>query len=272
MGQAKINQAVAFAPEFINDWEASDCVNFAVALSRLTGWLLEVDWWSPPAERSGETPVSQLKPIRVHVADNGDKIFDVRGIRTVVDYKKSILDRRIGTDPGGIDTRYHEEAELPSLPLRIQPDEDGIARALEAIRANRNFLAAIPTRPQPCLPAYQAATFSFGHCAPFAEALRDKIGLQPVGILATRFLPGFGARDSDESGYFHSVVLHPDGMAEDSWGKAPLKEIASRFSVLEFNVNAKKHQSVSETLRRNSSDAYEKALEEAKGLIRVYRT
>lgn len=39
MGQAKIKQRAAFAPQFVEEWESDDCVNFAVALARLTGWL-----------------------------------------------------------------------------------------------------------------------------------------------------------------------------------------------------------------------------------------
>lgn len=35
MGQAKIKQRAAFAAHSIEEWEAEDCVNFAVALARL---------------------------------------------------------------------------------------------------------------------------------------------------------------------------------------------------------------------------------------------
>ena len=44
MGQSKIKQREGFPPKLIEEWEADDCVNFAVALARLTGWLLHVDW------------------------------------------------------------------------------------------------------------------------------------------------------------------------------------------------------------------------------------
>ncbi len=50
MGEAKIKQRAAFAPKLIEEWEAENCVNFAVALARLTGWLLHVDWWSTSPE------------------------------------------------------------------------------------------------------------------------------------------------------------------------------------------------------------------------------
>lgn len=43
MGQSKIKQREGFPPKLIEEWEADDCVNFAVALARLTGWLLHVD-------------------------------------------------------------------------------------------------------------------------------------------------------------------------------------------------------------------------------------
>jgi hypothetical protein len=46
MGQAKINRSENFPIQLIEEWEADDCVNFAVALARITGWLLHVDWWT----------------------------------------------------------------------------------------------------------------------------------------------------------------------------------------------------------------------------------
>ncbi|MFX5756819.1 hypothetical protein ABTE27_22990, partial [Acinetobacter baumannii] len=64
MGQAKIKQRTAFTPRAIGEWEANDCVNFAVALARLTGWLLHVDWWSVSAERREDIPLDQLTPLR----------------------------------------------------------------------------------------------------------------------------------------------------------------------------------------------------------------
>lgn len=274
MGQAKIKQRAAFAPELIGAWEADDCVNFAVALARLTGWLLHVDWWSTSTEHREDMPVEQLKPLRVYVADNRDGVFDVRGNRSIVEFNERVivnLARRIGSGNGGVYTRFYGEAELAALPLRSQPDEAKIAAAILAIQAKPHYLASIPARMPPCLPAYQAARFTYGRCAAYAEAMQELTGLQPVAMLAIRFAPLFEGTRRSETGYFHSVVLHPDGMAEDSWGKATLAEIASRFGVIEFKTSSSEHQAVIAKIQASSADRYDSALQDARALIRQHR-
>jgi hypothetical protein len=47
VGQAKIKRQAAFSDDLIAGWETDQCVHFAVALARMTGWLLQVDWWTP---------------------------------------------------------------------------------------------------------------------------------------------------------------------------------------------------------------------------------
>lgn len=274
MGQAKIKQRAAFAPQLIEEWEADDCVNFAVGLARLTGWLLHVDWWSTSTEPKEGIPLDQLKPLRVYVADNHDRIFDVRGVRSIREFNESVLVKLIrknGFGNGGVCTRFYDEAKLSSLPLRSLPDEAKIARAIEDIRANSHYLAAIPARMQPFIPAHKAAQYTYGRCASFAEAMRELTGLQPAALLAVRFSPLYEGTRRSESGYFHSVVLHPDGMAEDSWGKAPLEEIASRFGVIEFKTSSDEHRRVVEKLRQSSTDLYEIARKDAMDLIQAHR-
>lgn len=60
MGQAKIKQRTAFRSQLVENWEADDCVNFAVALARLTGWLIHVDWWSTSTEHKEDIPLGKL--------------------------------------------------------------------------------------------------------------------------------------------------------------------------------------------------------------------
>lgn len=270
MGQAKIKQRTAFSPQLIAAWEADDCINFAIALARLTGWLLHVDWWAPSSRE--DIPLDQLKPLRVYVADNHDLIFDVRGVRSIVDFtNKTVapLARKFGN--GGVRTRFYDEATLSSLPLRSQPDESKIAEATAAIKANTHYLATIPPRQPPYIPAHKAALFTYGRCGAFAEAMRELTGLQPTALLALRFSPQFEGTRRTSSGYFHSVVLHPDGEAEDSWGKAPLAEIAGRFGVIEFTTSDEEHQRVLSNLKTNSADAYAVAHKEAVDVIQRYR-
>lgn len=273
MGQAKIKRSEGFASQLIEEWEADDCVNFAVALARTTGWLLHVDWWStsPPGE---DISVDKLKPLRVYLADNRDRIFDVRGVKTIDEFNQGTIikiAKRIGTGVGGVLTRYYDEATLSSLPLRSQPDEIKVARAIEVIKANSIYLASIPQRPKPCIPAYDAARYTFGRCAAFAEAMHELTGLQPVGLLATRFSPLFEGTRRAENGYFHSIVMHSDGMAEDAWGKASVDEIASRFGAIEFQTCTDVHRSTVENLRRASAKIYEYELKTALDIIRAHR-
>lgn len=274
MGQAKNKQRAAFAQELINDWEADDCVNFSVALARLTGWILHVDWWSTSTEHQEDIPVGQLKPLRVYVGDNRDRVFDVRGVKTIFEFTEKTIHRlamSIGSGSGGVYTRFYGETKLSSLPLRSQPDEAKISSATAAIRENQYYLAAIPKRTAPFIPAHEAAVFTFGRCAAYAEAMRELTGLQPVALLAVKFSPSFERTKSAENGYFHSVVLHPDGLGEDSWGKAPLAEIASRFGVIQFEVSGVEHLDVIKRIKRSSADIYEDALKEARVLIQTYR-
>jgi len=209
------------------------------------------------------------------VADNRDGIFDVRGVRSVVDFNRRVivkLARKIGSGNGGVYTRFYGETNLASLPLRSQPDEAKIARALQEIQAHPHFLAAIPARSPPSIPAYQAARFTYGRCAAFAEAMHELTGLPPLALLAIRFSPLFEGTRRSESGYFHSVVLHPDGMGEDSWGKASLEDIASRFGVIEFKTSSDEHRAVVEKIRRNSADHYAIALKDARDLLEAHRS
>ena len=273
MGQAKLKRRIAFPQHLVEEWEAEDCVNFAVALARLTGWLLHVDWWSPGIDPDQEFPPERLKPLRVYVADHHDRIFDVRGIRTIAEFNERTimgLARRHGT--GGVRTRYYSEVALSSLRLHTLPDEAKISRAAEAIRANEPFFGAIPNRASGGLPAHEAARFTYGLCVPFAQALHELTDCKPVALLALRFSPFFEGTRRGDRGYFHSVVLHPDGLAEDSWGKASIEEIARRFGVLEFKTSSEEQRLVAETLQRNSPERFDAALRDARALLRAHRT
>jgi len=272
MGQANNKQLLSFSPEQVIGWEADDCVDFAVALARLTGWLLHVDWWAT----SRHPRPDQMHPLRVYVADSGDKVFDVRGVRTIDEFNRRIirdLGQRAGRTfgPGGVLTRFYAESKLASLPLRSQPHEEKVRLAAEAIQAHPRYLSEVPARSHPNMPAHEAAAFTFGKCGPFAEAMHEVTGLQPVALLAVRSMPNFQTERA-ESGYFHSVVLHPDGKAEDSWGIAPLEDIAARYGVVEFKTSVEEQSLVVNKLRTNTPEIYERAFNHAKELIQQYRS
>lgn len=274
MGQAKIKRREGFAPDLIEEWEADDCINFAVALARLTGWLLHVDWWSRSPNYPENISDDQLEPLRVYVADNRDGIFDVRGVKTIADFYQGTivkLAKRVATGTGGVLTRFYSEAELMTLPLRTRTDEVKVACAMEAIKANPAFLRLIPVRPSSSIPAYEAAQYTFGECAAFAEALQELTRLEPVALLARRFAPMYAGTKHSEDGFFHSVVLHPDGTAEDVWGRATLEDIAGRFGAIEFEISGEIHRKVVQNLHQSSGDLYKAAFENALKLIREYR-
>jgi hypothetical protein len=241
-------------------------------LARETGWLLHVDWWVPTVDPDAEVPLDTFKPLRVYVGDNHDRIFDVRGVRSIFDFNnRTIRDLAIRLGNGGVRSRFYGEEKLKALPLKIQPDEGKIGRALEAIRANAHYLANITPRSASAIPSHLAAPFAYGRCALFAEALHEVTGCESVALLAARFAPMFEGTKRNASGYVHSVVLHEEGIAEDCWGKAPLAEIAGRFGVVEFRTSRAEQTKVIKTLRSNSPDLYEPILEEARDLIRRYR-
>ena len=72
-------------------------------------------------------------------------------------------------------------------------------------------------------------------------------------------------------GFFHSLVLHPDGTGEDCWGKAYVDDIAGRFGVAEYRLSREVHRRVVSNLQRTSPEQYEAAFTKAKELIQTYR-
>ena len=272
MGQAKIKQREGFSPTLIAEWEADDCVNFAIALARLTGWLLHVDWWTTTQDE--DISESKLQPLRVYVADNREGIFDVRGVKTLVDFTRGTilkLAKKFITGNGGIRTRYYAETKLLTLPLRSPPDELKIAQAMQAIKENPAFLSAIPAKPQSRIPVHDAARYTFGRCVVYAEAMRELTGLQPVAILGKRFAPLYEGTRRSGNGYIHSLVMHPEGMGEDAWGIASIEDIAGRFGAIEFEISSDAHQEVVGNYQRRSSDIYHAELKVARELITKYR-
>lgn len=272
MGQAKNKQRENFSIPLIDEWEADDCVNFAIALARLTGWLLHVDWWvTDPTEDLSE---NEMKPLRVYVADNRDGIFDVRGVKTITEFNQSTIIRlakKKGLGFGGVRTRFYTEAMLATLPLRSLPNEDKISKAVDVINSHPLYLNAIPSKPQSRIPAYDAARYTFGRCVAYAEAMCELIGLQPVAIMGKRFAPLYEGTKRSADGYFHSIVVHPNGMGEDAWGIAPIEDIAGRFGAIEFEISANVHQEVVKNYNRTSNENYEAELKIARELVAQYR-
>jgi hypothetical protein len=60
--------------------EGSYGVNFAIALSRMTGWLLHVDWFKPEYAEEHE---KAMVPLRIYVGDHSNNIFDFVGKESI---------------------------------------------------------------------------------------------------------------------------------------------------------------------------------------------
>lgn len=273
MGQAKEKNRDGFSPALIAEWEAEDCINFAVALARISGWVLHVDWLvkgQPPYDNLTNT---DLLPIRVYVQDNRDGIFDVRGVKTPVEFSEKVIFKRLKAMlpslnfNGGVLTRFYTEAQMFTLPLRSFPCESKINLAIAAIQKNVTFLDSIPVKPQLTISAYDAARYTFGNCGFYAEAMHELAGPLPVAILVKEFVQEFKGTETSENGYVHSIVVHPDGMGEDAWGKTSIEEIAARFGAKTFEISRVAHQQVMQKLFLSSPETYEKELSDARRLI-----
>jgi len=277
MGAAKRKQNMAFPLTKIQEWEADDCVNFAVALARITGWLIHVDWLSDDTTHDENRPVEKMIPLRVYVGNDGDKIFDVCGIKSIEDFNLRIIGplakerKKPWAQQCGVATRHYSEARLTNLPLRSTLDEARILDAMAAIRDVPGFLGAVPERPWPRLPAEAAAQFTWGLCSVYAEALSAETGLEAVALLVKRFRPMYEKTPYSSSGYVHSMVLHPDGSAEDSWGRMPLQRMADRFGVAEWTVDRSEHLRVVGDLMRNTPGRWELHYQEAVELVHSFR-
>ena len=271
MNEAKRRKLIAFPEGVIKSWEEDDCVNFAIALGRLTNWLLHVDWFTNSNNPRDDEDPSNMIPLRVYIGDHSDNIYDVRGIKKIKQFTQGTISRLIKERTlgnGGVRTRFYSEVAINELPLKVKPDENKILQAQSEIQKNSEFLSAIPVRQQPLIPAHDAAHFTFGRCACYADALHDITGLPTAALQAKRFAPMFS---SSSLGYIHSFVLHPDGQAEDSWGIQSVEDIAERFGVKEYQIDLAEHATVSEKLKRNSPDEYQKAYEKAVLLIKAHR-
>jgi hypothetical protein len=234
--------------------------NVAIALARITGWLLQVSWWG-----SGEDAEdNDLIPLRVYIATDSNLVFDHLGKKRWQPYEEYIVmpiaEKRFRGRDEGILARFYSEERLGQLPLRVKPNERDIAKASEAILKNPAFLERIPKRLNPGLPAEVAARFSFGLCAAFADALEIVKGYPAVAVIVSKYSETFAGLNL---GYCHSVILHPDGEGEDSWGKQSISNIVERFGVVEFTLSEAEHKRVIETLKTNSPEQYESTYDAA---------
>lgn len=269
-----------FSSKEIITWERSDCINFAIALARYSGWLLHIDWLAEGDQGPPNRSEKEMIPLRFYVGDHSDNIFDARGIMKIEEFCQEIISpiaeqkykrSHFFGNPCGVATRFYSEEKLRALHLQMKPSEMRIKEAIQAIRRNKAFLEKVPIREKPFIPAYAAANFTFGRCAVYAEALQNLVGIPATALLATKFMPMYERTERSPEGYIHSLVLHSGSTGEDVWGKQPVTEIARRFGALEFRLDENEHKRVIKNLKNNSPDTYNESYCEAESLIKTYR-
>jgi len=263
----KAKKVTQFPDYILRDWEANDGTNFAVALARITGWLLHVDWWTPTDNKE---IVENMKSLRVYVGNNSNQIYDLKGKQTIATFSNNIIRpiaEKRGQNYGGVLTRYYSESKLFSLPLRVKPDESRIKSAQEIIIANTDFLEKIPKRQAPNVPAHIAADFTFGQCNPFATALSNLRNYRPVALIAKEYNKLF---DLSKIGYVHSFNFDNEGNAIDIWGKDSIENIAQRFGLTKYELDEAEHLTVSQRLKTNSPEKYEEIYEKSVKIINEY--
>ncbi len=257
-----------FPIELVKKWENNDGVNFAVALSRITGWLLQVEWIAKTKEEKEE---KEMIPIRAFVADNNNLIFDLTGIYTIESFHEKIINpiarRRNTFQGGGYSSKFYNEEKYFRLPQKHKPDEIEIEKIINYIKDNKCYLESVPERNEPRVPAYQAAKFTFGKCNPFAEAIYEEKGFEPVAIIAKRYTLLFSGSNL---GYVHSFNIIDDQFGMDVWGKDSIENIVERFGIIDFELSKVEHKNVTETLKRNSPLEYEEIYKEATEIITEY--
>ncbi|MET6996406.1 hypothetical protein [Chitinophaga defluvii] len=255
-----------FRDDLVKSWENTDGVNFAIALARMTGWLLHVDWWGTDNTQTENNMV----PLRVYVGTDRDIIYDFTGKRRIEAFNQYVIlpiaKKRAHPPIGAVITRFYSEEKLLSLPLRVKASEIEITKAEDAIKNNKSFLDKIIVRLNPHIPAEWAAQFSFGWCTVYAAALEDVRGYQATAIIVSRYTEQF---QNTKPGFCHCVIVHPDGEMEDSWGKQPVQNVLERFGIEGYSLSREEYQKALESIKINSHERYDAAYTKASNFLKV---
>jgi hypothetical protein len=280
MGQAKQRRESGFADDQIRTWEQRDCVDFALALSRKTGWLLHVDWMVEASRGRDESVTERdMVPLRVYVGDDKQTVYDVRGPKSIHEFNGSIIQRLakdvVRTNPGnwrtvGVSTKAYSEEQLNKLPLRAMPDEELIQHALGVIEQIPAFLNLVPPRPFPRLPPKIAFDFAFGACVVYAAAYEELTGHIAASLCVDELLPGWEGTDVKDDGFVHSLIPDSEEYGEDSWGRQPISSIAKRFGAKRWHLSREVHEQAVIAMKRNTPARWVTMFEEAKAAIKRY--
>ncbi|KQB99842.1 hypothetical protein [Pedobacter sp. Hv1] len=256
-----------FPDALIKQWEKNDGVDFAIALARITGWILQVDWLCSREDDD----VHDMVPLRVYVETNRDVVFDFTGKKSMMAFHKytimPIASKRLKNGLQNKATRSYTEQELREMPLRVRASDYGIEKATQAILANSAYLALIPKRENSYISGHDAVLFSQGNCVPFADAVQQLTSLPAVGIEVSAYSEECGS----QLGFCHAVILHPDGTVEDSWGVQPLSVILERFYIKDYQISPQIFEDAKQRHIRENPDRYMHAYKKAVSLLTPYR-
>jgi len=265
MQQKKNVKTKAFPDVLLKLWEKNDGVDFAIALARLTGWMLQVDWLTSDEDED----VQNMIPIRVYVETNRNIVFDFIGKKSVIAFNKYVIQPiafgRLRNGLKNITTRCYTEEALRELPLKVRSSDYGIEKATLAILAHPTFLASIPKRQNPEISAQVASQFSHGNCVPFAEVMQEMTALPAMGIEVSKYSDVSGSR----LGFCHAVIVHTDGNVEDSWGIQPLSVILERFYIEDYTMSEQIFLDAKDRQKRESPDRYNEAYKKALNLLKT---
>lgn len=252
-----------FSEVLIKHWEKTDGINFAIALARISGWMLQIDWLT----LNQHAEVENMTPIRVYVETNKDVVFDFTGKKSVIAFHKYVIlpiaMKKAKTRTESVATRCYSEETLRELSLKYSASEYEIEKATSAILANPAFMSLIPKRVNPEIPAFLASQFSHGNCVPYACALQNSTGMPALGISVSKYQDECG----NKLDFCHAVVLHPDGDVEDAWGKQSLQEVLDRFYIQEYRMTTAIYDEHKNRQFNEHADRYQKAYDLAISFI-----
>lgn len=259
----KIN--TGFSPALIRTWKADDGVNFAIALAELSNWLLHITWLTPREN----SDLSEMKPLWVHVEDDCNYVYDFESGRKIIDafykyYVSPIAQKRYPKliNTWSFQTKYYSPEEVFNLPLRVKPTKEKVEIAKSHILNNKSFLNRIPKRIN-SIPAHIAANYSFGKCILFAKALEMQTGKKAVALI--------NKENQSYKPSCHSVILHDEKTAEDSWGIQSLEHISDRYGFVNYEISENfVNELVKQAISGNSNE-YEKQLNDAISIIQQHR-
>jgi len=247
MGAAKSNPVAItmkgpgrFDPTYQSEVEGDRGLHHALAFERVTGWPTHGTYVGEEA-------------IRFHNEGPGQWTFDIRGIMSAAQHSQwvtqPIVMTRADWPHSAVNNSGYLEIGCTCMGAEgvaaagIATDSDRIARAEAIIRANKAYLALVPTRSLPHFPAAALRRYAFGRCVVFAEAL-SRIRRLPAVAMLPEALADWADVDPDQMQ--HAAILHPDGELEDVWGKFPPAVIAERYGFARWRLCEGTHREMIE--------------------------